>query len=118
MSLAAEQFVESLDGRVNDILDACTKCGACASVCPTPKIAGLTESPKVLGKGIVKILQGETITGDSKVWLNYVVGAVFVNLFARKGSTRGLCWLWLEELLTVEKIWKVGGLKGKKHFKK
>ena len=78
MSLTAEQFVVSLDGRVNDIIDACTKCGACA----------------------------------------FVVEVGFVNLSARRGSTRGLCLLWLEELLTVEKIWKVGGLKGKKHFKK
>ena len=85
MSLTAEQFVVSLDERVNDILDACTKCGACASVCPTPKIAGLTESPEELGKGIVKILQGETITGDSKAWAELCCGSGFCQSVCEEG---------------------------------
>ena len=85
MSLTAEQFVVSLDERVNGILDACTKCGACASVCPTPRIAGLTESSEELGDGIVKILQGETVTGGSKTWAELCCGSGFCQTVCEEG---------------------------------
>jgi ferredoxin len=33
-----QDILQSPDRRVDTILDACTKCGACVGVCPTPGI--------------------------------------------------------------------------------
>jgi len=118
MSLTAEQFVVSLDGRVNDIIDACTKCGACASVCPTPKIAGLTESPKDLGKGIVKILQGETITGDSKAWAELCCGSGFCQSVCEEGINPRFMLAMARRAINSREDLESRRIKGKKAFQK
>jgi heterodisulfide reductase subunit D len=60
MSGLAGKFLESLDERVGEIIDACTACGACAAVCPTPQVAGIDASdPKVLAAGVLDVLRGE-----------------------------------------------------------
>ena len=118
MSLTAEQFVVSLDGRVNDIIDACTKCGACASVCPTPKIAGLTESPKDLGKGIVKILQGETITGDSKAWAELCCGSGFCQSVCEEGINPRFMLAMARRAINSREDLESRWIKGKKAFQK
>ena len=118
MSLTAEQFVVSLDERVNDILDACTKCGACASVCPTPKIAGLTESPKDLGKGIVKILQGETITGDSKAWAELCCGSGFCQSVCEEGINPRFMLSMARRAINSREDLESRRTKGKKAFQK
>ena len=118
MSLTAEQFVVSLDGRVNDILDACTKCGACASVCPTPKIAGLTESPEELGKGIVKILQGETITGDSKAWAELCCGSGFCQSVCEEGINPRFMLSMARRAINSREDLESRRIKGKKAFQK
>ena len=38
MSGAADAFMASLDRRVDAIVDACTRCGKCAAVCPITEI--------------------------------------------------------------------------------
>ena len=118
MSLTAEQFVVSLDERVNDILDACTKCGACASVCPTPKIAGLTESPEELGKGIVKILQGETITGDSKAWAELCCGSGFCQSVCEEGINPRFMLSMARRAINSREDLESRRIKGKKAFQK
>ena len=118
MSLTAEQFVVSLDERVNDILDACTKCGACASVCPTPKIAGLTESPEELGKGIVKILQGETITGDSKAWAELCCGSGFCQSVCEEGINPRFMLSMARRAINSRENLESRRIKGKKAFQK
>ena len=118
MSLTAEQFVVSLDERVNDILDACTKCGACASVCPTPKIAGLTESPEELGKGIVKILQGETITGDSKAWAELCCGSGFCQSVCEEGINPRFMLAMARRAINSREDLESRRIKGKKAFQK
>ena len=118
MNLTAEQFVVSLDGRVNDILDACTKCGACASVCPTPKIAGLTESPKNLAKGIVKILQGETITGDSKTWAELCCGSGFCQSVCEEGINPRFMLAMARRAINSREDLESRRIKGKKAFQK
>ena len=118
MSLTAEQFVVSLDGRVNDIIDACTKCGACASVCPTPKIAGLTESPEELGKGIVKILQGETITGDSKAWAELCCGSGFCQSVCEEGINPRFMLSMARRAINSREDLESRRIKGKKAFQK
>ena len=118
MSLTAEQFVVSLDERVNDILDACTKCGACASVCPTPKIAGLTESPEEVGKGIVKILQGETITGDSKAWAELCCGSGFCQSVCEEGINPRFMLSMARRAINSREDLESRRIKGKKAFQK
>ena len=118
MSLTVQQFVVSLDERVNDILDACTECGACASVCPTPKIAGLTESSEELGKGIVKILQGETITGDSKVWAELCCGSVFCQSVCEEGINPRFMLAMARRAINSREDLESRRIKGKKAFQK
>jgi Fe-S oxidoreductase len=49
----------ALGGKVAEILDRCTTCGACAEVCPMPAPAGLdTSNPRALTAGILTVLRG------------------------------------------------------------
>ena len=41
MSTESKSFLNSLDGRVAEIFENCVSCGACADVCPTPKLANI-----------------------------------------------------------------------------
>jgi heterodisulfide reductase subunit D len=71
-------FLETLDRRVVDILDACTKCGDCVAVCPTPRAAGFEiEDPGAVAAGVLEILK----TGDgpelSKKWTESCCGSGF-----------------------------------------
>ena len=38
MATSVEAFITSLDNRIDGIIDACTMCGRCAEVCPTPAV--------------------------------------------------------------------------------
>jgi Fe-S oxidoreductase len=52
---------QALHAQVDEILDRCTSCGACAEICPMPGPAGLdTSDPQSLTAGILTILQGGT----------------------------------------------------------
>jgi Fe-S oxidoreductase len=53
-------LAEALDSRVADILARCTRCGACAEVCPMPEPAGLDTAPADLAGGILTVLRGGT----------------------------------------------------------
>src|SRR6266849_2301354 len=51
-------FEEAFAGRVNDMLDACTKCGACFTACPVVAPAGLGEAdPKAVIEGVLDIVR-------------------------------------------------------------
>jgi len=55
----APTLEHALHDQVADILDRCTRCGACAEVCPMPGPAGLdTSDPKALTAGILTLLRG------------------------------------------------------------
>lgn len=74
----ATGFLDSLDRRVAGILDACTKCGDCVAVCPTPKAIGMEISdPTLVVSGVLAILQ----TGDgpeaAATWANSCCGSGF-----------------------------------------
>jgi len=54
-------FLESLHARTGAITDACTRCGACVEVCPTPALTGNDAGdPAAVAAGVIRILQ----TGD------------------------------------------------------
>src|SRR5271169_1586590 len=56
-------FVEALHDRVEDILDACTRCGKCVAACPMVEPAGIdlgagaANAPAIVG-GILDLLAG------------------------------------------------------------
>ena len=51
-------FEQALTSRVDDMLDACTKCGACFTACPIAEPAGLGGAdPKAVVSGVLDILR-------------------------------------------------------------
>ena len=75
MRATAESFIADLDRRIDGIVDACTVCGTCADVCPTPAIAGIGDSsPEALVGGVIDILKGESHAPESEVWARKCCG--------------------------------------------
>ena len=55
----ADAFVTTIDARVSDILDRCTRCGKCVEVCPTAVPAGVdTREPTAIVGDVLDILRG------------------------------------------------------------
>jgi heterodisulfide reductase subunit D len=51
-------FETALNGRVDHMLNACTKCGKCVEVCPSVKPAGIVDaSPKDIVSGVLDIVR-------------------------------------------------------------
>jgi Fe-S oxidoreductase len=62
-------FEAALDARVDQMLDACTRCGKCVEACPSVKPAGIAEaaSGDVI-PGIIDIIRGGEGQEASRVW--------------------------------------------------
>jgi Fe-S oxidoreductase len=55
----ADAFVATIEARVSDILDRCTRCGKCVEVCPTAGPAGIDVSePAAIVGDVLDILRG------------------------------------------------------------
>jgi heterodisulfide reductase subunit D len=55
----ADAFVTTINARVSDILDRCTRCGKCVEVCPTAAPAGIdTSEPAAIVGDVLDILSG------------------------------------------------------------
>ncbi|HEX7232108.1 MAG TPA: (Fe-S)-binding protein [Candidatus Binatia bacterium] len=73
----ADAFIASIDLRVREILDRCTRCAKCVEVCPTAIPAGIdiTEPNEIVGD-VLEILRGG---GDAKSrgarWANACTGS-------------------------------------------
>jgi heterodisulfide reductase subunit D len=64
-------FDEALKGRVEHVLDACTRCGKCVEVCPITEAADVpTASPKAVVEGVLDILRFGDGPGASRKWAN------------------------------------------------
>jgi heterodisulfide reductase subunit D len=51
-------FETVLGERVEDMLDACTRCGKCVEVCPSVKPAGIADaSPKDIITGVLDLVR-------------------------------------------------------------
>jgi heterodisulfide reductase subunit D len=51
-------FEAALAGRVDEMLDACTRCGKCVEACPSVEPAGISEaSPREVITGVIDILR-------------------------------------------------------------
>src|SRR3954466_12846597 len=62
-------FEDALAGRIDDMLDACTKCGACFKACPIAPAAGLAEAdPVAVVSGVLDILRLGKGPAKSEKW--------------------------------------------------
>lgn len=62
-------FEQALTARVDDMLDACTKCGACFEACPIAAPAGLGNAdPKAVISGVLDILRLGKGPEESQKW--------------------------------------------------
>jgi heterodisulfide reductase subunit D len=71
----APNLEHALHDQVDETLERCTSCGACAEICPMPGPAGLdTSRPKALTDGILTILRGGT-HADASRWAEVCSGS-------------------------------------------
>ena len=73
----ADAFIATMDRRVREILDRCTRCGKCVEVCPTAVPAGIDKSdPAGIVGDVLEILRGR---GDRSTrgarWANACTGS-------------------------------------------
>ena len=62
-------FEAALNTRVDEMLDACTKCGACFTACPIAEPAGLGgANPEALISGVLDILRLGKGPEESEKW--------------------------------------------------
>src|SRR6185503_1309619 len=95
-------FEEALNSRINDMLDACTKCGACFTACPITDAAGLGDAdPQQVIAGVLDIVRLGAGPEESKTWAkacmlsgecikacDYGVNPRFLLAMARLAMTR------------------------------
>ena len=67
----------TLDERVGAVVDACTRCGKCVEVCPTPKIADIAGAPEAIAGGVIDILKGQVADAPSARWAEVCCGSGF-----------------------------------------
>ena len=61
-------FEDALSGRIDEMLDACTRCGKCVEACPVKTPAGVAAEPEAVITGVIDILRGGDGTADSRRW--------------------------------------------------
>lgn len=67
--MQAAGFDQALASRVDDMLDACTKCGACFTACPIAAPAGLGDAdPETVVSGVLDILRFGKGPAESEKW--------------------------------------------------
>jgi len=61
-------FEDALNGRVQDIIDACTRCGKCVEVCPVKTPAGVIAPAREVVSGVIDILRIGSGPAASQRW--------------------------------------------------
>ncbi len=86
MSPSPQEILKSLDERSAGIIDACTACGACVAVCPTPAIDNIEASnPEQITSGVLDILRGGSGPDNSERWAEGCCGSGFCNAVCEHG---------------------------------
>jgi heterodisulfide reductase subunit D len=76
MSNRVDDFIRTLDARSDAIAHACTACGACADVCPTPAVIGLDDfDPERVTDGVRNLLAGRASESNAEVWARSCCGS-------------------------------------------
>jgi heterodisulfide reductase subunit D len=68
-----ETFEAALAGRVETMVDACTRCGKCVEVCPITGPGGVNAAPRAVIDGIIDILRTGEGPQASRNWANACV---------------------------------------------
>jgi heterodisulfide reductase subunit D len=61
-------FEEALGGRIDEMLDACTRCGKCVEACPVKTPAGVAAPAREVITGVIDILHGGEGPAASRRW--------------------------------------------------
>jgi heterodisulfide reductase subunit D len=94
-------FEDALSGRVDEMIDACTRCGKCVEVCPVKTPAGVTAPAREVIAGVIDILRNGDgpaasrrwastcmLTGDCIKACDYGVNPRFMLAMARLAMTK------------------------------
>jgi heterodisulfide reductase subunit D len=67
--MQSTSFEDALSARVQDMLDACTRCGACFAACPITEPAGLAAAdPSATVAGVLDVLRLGEGTAEAEKW--------------------------------------------------
>ena len=66
-------FEQALTGRVDTMLDACTRCGACIEACPVTEPGGVTAAPREVIGGVIDLLRHGGGNEAARNWANACV---------------------------------------------
>src|SRR4051812_46832411 len=66
-------FEAALQDRVDDMVDACTRCGKCVEVCPVTQPGGVTAEPRIVIDGIIDILRAGEGHDSARKWASACV---------------------------------------------
>ena len=118
MSTESKSFLNSLDGRVAEIIENCVSCGACADVCPTPKLANIQTIGSVdLVKGVLDILRNVEVKEESKVWSTKCCGSGFCQSACEYGINPRFMLAMARKTLNGKKSEEIRRDAGKNAFK-
>src|SRR6202521_4889276 len=61
-------FEDALNGRVEEMIDACTRCGKCVDACPVKTPAGVAAPAQEVVTGVIDILRTGDGSAASRGW--------------------------------------------------
>ena len=69
-------FADALEARSQEVLDRCTRCGACFEICPMTAPAGIDASdPRQVVGGVLQLLRGQNAPAESERWAQVCSGS-------------------------------------------
>jgi Fe-S oxidoreductase len=68
-----DAFENALAGRVEAMLDACTRCGKCVEVCPVTGPGGVAAEPRAVIDGVIDILRHREGSPAARKWADACV---------------------------------------------